>query len=232
MAEGSYKQFCPVAMAADVICTRWTLIVLREMAMGSTRFNELRRGVPRMSPALLSKRLKELEAAGLVSRTPAKNSADLFEYHLTSSGLELVPIVKAVGEWGHKWIETEASLRNAEPNLLMWDIRRNIDPAPMPKRRAIVQIIFNDMEAQRKNWWIIVEPDHETDLCSKDPGFEVDLYLSTTLRALTEAWMGFKTIPKLVDDKRLIFTGPKELVTAFIASLKLSMFAKMERMVA
>jgi DNA-binding HxlR family transcriptional regulator len=232
MAEGGYKQFCPVAMAAEVICTRWTLIVLREMAMGSTRFNELRRGVPRMSPALLSKRLKELEAAGLVARTPAKNSADLYEYHLTASGLELVPVVKAVGEWGHKWIETETSLRNAEPNLLMWDIRRNIDPAPMPKRRAIVQIIFNDLEAQRKNWWIIVEPDHETDLCSKDPGFEVDLYLSTTLRALTEAWMGFKTIPKLIDDKRLIFTGPKELETAFIASLKLSIFAKVERMVA
>lgn len=232
MAEGSYKQFCPVAMAAEIICTRWTLIVLREMAMGSTRFNELRRGVPRMSPALLSKRLKELEAAALISRTPAKNSADLYEYRLTPSGLELVPIVKSLGEWGHKWIETEASLKNAEPNLLMWDIRRNIDPAPMPKRRSIIQIIFTDLEALRRNWWIIVEPDHETDLCSKDPGFEVDLYLSTTLCALTEVWMGYKTIARLIDDKKLIFTGPKELEAAFIASLKLSLFAKVERMVA
>jgi DNA-binding HxlR family transcriptional regulator len=231
MAESHYHQFCPVAMASEVLCTRWTMILLRELAMGSTRFNELRRGIPRMSPALLSKRLKELEAAGLISRSSAKGSPELHEYRLTPSGRELIPIVKAIGEWGHKWVETEASLKNLDPKLLMWDIRRNIDPAPMPKKRCVIQIILSN-GASQQNWWIIIEPGHDVDLCSIDPGFEVDLYLSGTLRALTEAWMGYKSIARLIDEKKFVFTGSKDLKSAFIASLKLSMFAKVERMVA
>lgn len=232
MVESHYYQFCPIAMASEILCTRWTMILLRELAMGSTRFNELRRGIPRMSPALLSKRLKELEAAGLITRSSAKGSRDLHEYRLTPSGAELVPIVKAVGEWGHKWVETEASLNNLDPKLLMWDIRRNIDPAPMPKQRCVIQIILSDGSSSRQNWWIIVEPGREADLCSVDPGFEVDLYLTATLRALTEAWMGYKSIARLMDEKKLVFTGTKDLQSAFIASLKLSIFAKVERMVA
>src|SRR6186713_2389307 len=101
MAEGSYKQFCPVAMAAEILCTRWTLVLLRELIAGSTRFNELRRGVPRMSPALLSQRLKELETAGIVSRTASGSERGVFEYMLTAAGLELGPIVEAFGIWGH-----------------------------------------------------------------------------------------------------------------------------------
>ncbi|CEG10635.1 putative HTH-type transcriptional regulator YybR [Afipia felis] len=100
MAEGSYNQFCPVAMASEILCTRWTLIVLRELVCGSTRFNELRRGVPRMSPALLSKRLKELEAAGVVTRTKSAAGPDLYEYRLTPAGEELKPIIEHVGVWG------------------------------------------------------------------------------------------------------------------------------------
>src|SRR5215213_4527142 len=100
MTEGSYSQFCPVAMAAEILCTRWTVVLLRELVSGSTRFNELRRGVPRMSPALLSKRLKELEAAGIVDRVPLPRDPELYEYRLTKGGEELRPIVEAVGAWG------------------------------------------------------------------------------------------------------------------------------------
>lgn len=232
MTEGGYNQFCPVAMASEILCTRWTLIVLRELAVGSTRFNELRRGMPRMSPALLSKRLKELETAGVISRTAVHGSPDIAEYRLTQAGRDLRPIIEAVGTWGQKWIETEASLRNLDPDLLMWDIRRNIDPAPMPQQRSVIQIIFNDLDAARKNWWLVVEPDHDIDLCKIDPGFDVDLYLSATLRTLTEAWMGYKTIANLKEEQNLVFTGPKSLEAAFIASLKLSFFAKVDRLVA
>src|SRR4051794_9263399 len=173
MADGSYQQFCPVAMASEILCTRWTMILLRELVAGSTRFNELRRGVPRMSPALLSKRLKELEAAGIVSRSPVTGEPGVFEYRLTASGRDLQGVVEAVGVWGHKWIETEASLKKLDPNLLMWDMRRNLDPGPMPRRRCIIQVIFGDLPAARKNWWLIVEPDQNVDLCSVDPGFDV-----------------------------------------------------------
>src|ERR1700749_369525 len=89
MAEGSYNQFCPVAMAAEILCTRWTIVLLRELVAGSTRFNELRRGVPRMSPALLSKRLKDLEAAGIIARVPVPSEPETFEYRLTKAGADL-----------------------------------------------------------------------------------------------------------------------------------------------
>src|SRR6202035_2964477 len=141
MAEGSYNQFCPVAMAAEILCTRWTIVLLRELVAGSTRFNELRRGVPRMSPALLSKRLKDLEAAGIVERSQVAGDPDLHEYSLTAAGKDLRHVVEAIGEWGHRWVKTESSLESLDPNLLMWDIRRNIDTKPMPQRRSTIQVI-------------------------------------------------------------------------------------------
>src|SRR5438876_406640 len=106
MSIGSYQQFCPVAMAAEILCTRWTIILLREMFAGSTRFNELRRGVPRMSPALLSQRLKELEMAGIISHAASASDPGVFEYQLTESGRELGPLVEAFGVWGQRRIES------------------------------------------------------------------------------------------------------------------------------
>src|SRR5258705_8512841 len=111
MTTGSYRQFCPVAMAAEVLCSRWTIVLLRELLAGSTRFNELRRGVSRMSPALLSQRLKDLDAAGIVART-ASGDPGTFDYQFTASGRELEPIVAAIGFWGQRRIEAELSLRN------------------------------------------------------------------------------------------------------------------------
>src|SRR5690348_14093426 len=114
MTQGSYKQFCPVAMAAEILCTRWTIVLLRELIVGSTRFNDLRRGVPRMSPALLSQRLKELEAANVISRTPLGREPGVFEYRLTKAGRELEPLVQAFGVWGQRWVDSELSLQNRD----------------------------------------------------------------------------------------------------------------------
>ena len=232
MAEGGYNQFCPVAMAAEVLCTRWTLIVLRELACGSTRFNELRRGMPRMSPALLSKRLKELEASGIVTRTKAARGPDLYEYRLTAAGRELIPIVMTIGQWGHKWVNTESSLDNLDPTLLMWDMRRRIVPTSMPQRRSTIQVILSDLPELRKNWWLIVEPGKEVDLCSADPGFDVDLFLVTNLRTMTEIWMGYTTIARAKKTKDLVITGSRELEADLQNWLGFSRFAKDEKRVA
>jgi DNA-binding HxlR family transcriptional regulator len=117
MTHGSYKQFCPVAMAAEILCTRWTIVLVRELFAGSARFNDLRRGVPRMSLALLSQRLKELETAGIVCRAPSPVEPGVFEYHLTKSGRELGPLVEAFGVWGQRWVEAEPSLRHLDVSL-------------------------------------------------------------------------------------------------------------------
>jgi len=232
MPESGYNQFCPVAMAAEVLGTRWTLVLLREMVAGSCRFNELRRGVPRMSPALLSKRLKDLENAGVVTRHPVKGELATFEYRLTDAGRELKPVIDAIGCWGQRWVKTGASLENLDPNLLMWDMRRNIDPTPMPDRRVTIQVIFGDLKKAQQNWWLIVEPGQEVDLCSVDPGFEVDLYLSTDLRTMTEIWMGYTTIARAKQQGRLTPTGSRQLEAHMGTWLKLSPFAKVKKLVA
>ena len=232
MTDGGYNQFCPIAMAAEVLCSRWTFILLRELAVGSTRFNELRRGVPRMSPALLSKRLKELEAAGIVTRVRIPSEPDVYEYRLTEAGKDLRPVIEAIGVWGQKWITTAATLKHLDPDLLMWDIRRNINPEPMPPRRNTIQFIFGDCPKAQRNWWLIVEPGKAVDLCFVDPGFDVDLYLSTDLRTITEIWLGYVTIARAREDGRLTLTGNKQLMANLTSWLKLSVFAKVDKLVA
>lgn len=232
MTQGSYNQFCPVAMAAEVLCTRWTVLVLREMVMGSKRFNDLRRGVPRMSPALLSQRLKELEEADIISRRPVRGESGVFDYELTASGRELQPIIEAVGRWGHRWIESGPTLENLDPQLLMWDMRRRLDPRPMPKRRTTVQFLYPELPAAQRAWWMIVTPGEDVDLCSSDPGFDVDLYVASDLKTMTAIWLGYETVRQAVRDERVKLTGDRELSQQMQTWLGLSMFAKERKMVA
>jgi DNA-binding HxlR family transcriptional regulator len=219
----SYGQFCPVAMAAEIVCTRWTALLLRELLAGSTRFNDLHRGVPRMSPALLSKRLKELEAAGIVQRAASAGERNP-EYHLTPAGEDLRPVVFGLGVWGQRWIEAQTSLRNLDPSLLMWDMRRNLDPTPMPPRRCVIQILYPGLPRAKRNWWLIVEG-RQTDLCMVDPGFEVDLYVSTDLRTMTAIWMGLSTVEAEIRAGRLELTGDQAVKASMQQWLGLSPFA-------
>ena len=232
MSQRSYKQFCPVAMAAEVLSTRWTVVLLRELVAGSTRFNDLRRGVPRMSPALLSKRLKELEAAGVLRRDPSPVEAGVFEYRLTDAGRELESLVDAFGVWGQRWVTTELSLQNLDATLLMWDMRRNLDPTPMPPRRSVILVCYPEQAPKDRTWWLLVEPGASVDLCSVDPGFEVDLYVSTDLRTMTAIWMGLDTVRSALSDRRMMLTGRRDLADDMQSWLGLSPFSRERKMVA
>jgi DNA-binding HxlR family transcriptional regulator len=225
MTQGSYKQFCPVAMAAEVLCTRWTVVLLREMIAGSTRFNDLRRGVPRMSPALLSKRLKDLEEAGVVRRIASQSEPGIFEYHLTRAGRDLKTVVESIGIWGQHWVEAQLSLKHLDPSLLMWDMRRNLDPTPMPDRRCVIHFVYPELPAARRRWWLVVEPETEVDLCSVDPGFDVDLYVTTDLRTMTAIWMGLTTVRDSTAQGKLRLTGERRLADHMQTWLGLSPFA-------
>jgi DNA-binding HxlR family transcriptional regulator len=232
MAQGSYRQFCPVAMAAEILATRWTIVLVRELIAGSTRFNELRRGVPRMSPALLSQRLKELEQAGIVQRFPSKSEPGVFEYHLTESGRELGPLIEGFGCWGQRWVTTELSLEQLDGSLLMWDMRRNLITDPMPARRSVIQFRYPEQPLKERSYWLIVEPGAPVDLCSVDPGFDVDLYVSTDLRTMTAIWMGLDTARAAIGEERMILTGDRELADSIESWLGLSPFAKVQKLVA
>lgn len=225
MTQGSYRQFCPVAMAAEVLCTRWTIVLLREMVAGSTRFNDLRRGVPRMSPALLSQRLKDLEAAGIVTRVAAPSDPGVLEYRLTPAGQELKPIVEAMGFWGQRRIDAEVSLQHLDAQLLMWDMRRNLNTTPMPKRRSVIQFLYPERPAPERSWWLVVEPSEDVDLCSVDMGFDVDLYVATDLRTMTAIWMGLDTVRAAEASRRMALTGDRDLASAMQTWLGLSPFA-------
>lgn len=231
MANASYGQFCPVAMAAEILCTRWTIVLVRELAAGSTRFNDLRRGVPRMSPALLSQRLKDLEAAGILRRTPVPGDSGVFDYVLTRAGQELAPVVEAFGVWGKRWIDGNLSLEKLDAQLLMWDMRRGLVLDPMPARRSIVQFRYPELPAERRSWWLVVEPGSETQLCSVDPGFDVDLYVSCDLRTMTAIWMGYDTVAAAIEDRRLLLTGDDRLTASIESWLGLSPFARTNRVV-
>lgn len=229
MTQPGYKQFCPVAMASEVLGTRWTLVLLREMIAGSTRFNDLRRGVPKMSPSLLSQRLKELIEAGLVEKRPAPSDKGVFEYHLTEAGREVRPIVEAMGFWGQKWVESELSLRNLDPSLLMWDMRRNLDPEPLPDRRVVIEFLYHDVPVSKRRWWLVVEPRGGVDLCWSDPGFEVDLYVTTDLRTMTAIWMGLTTAER--EAAKIEYDGDRGIARSMQDWLGLSPFAVQEKRV-
>ncbi|MBS0328091.1 MAG: helix-turn-helix transcriptional regulator [Proteobacteria bacterium] len=225
MTQGSYKQFCPVAMAAEVLCTRWTVVLLRELVAGSTRFNDLRRGVPRMSPALLSKRLRDLEEAGIVLRAASRSEPGIFEYRLTRAGQDLEPVITSIGTWGQRWVDAQLSLENLDPSLLMWDMRRNLDTTPMPDRRCVIQFAYPELVAASRRWWLVIEPGADIDLCSVDPGFDVDLYVTTDLRTMTSIWMGLTRVLDAVSSRKLTLVGDRGLAGRMQAWLGLSPFA-------
>ena len=229
MTLGSYGQFCPVAMAAEMLCTRWTIVLVREMVAGSTRFNDLRRGVPRMSPSLLSQRLKELEVAGIVSRGPADDEPSVQEYRLTKAGHDLQSIIEAFGIWGQKWIETQATLENLDPSLLMWDMRRNLDPSPLPDRRTVISFLYPELAGGRRHWWLVVEPFGAVDLCSTDPGYDVDLWVTTNLRTMTEIWMGLARVEQVRD--KIQIEGDPAMASTMQTWLGLSPFSSQSKLV-
>lgn len=178
----NYGQFCPLAQATQVLCQPWTLIVIREFIAGSTRFNELQKGMPTMSPTLLSTRLKQLVEAGVLCKASVKG-----DYKLTQAGLELKPMVELLGAWGHRWVRSNLDENDLDAGLLMWDMRRSIDTSIFPAEKLVVQFDYPDAPKGAKTWWLISE-NNEVDLCLNDPGFEVNLMINCSLVIMTAIW--------------------------------------------
>ncbi|EKV31632.1 Transcriptional regulator, HxlR family [Caenispirillum salinarum AK4] len=219
-----YGQFCPVAQAAEIVGERWTPLVLRELLSGSHRFNDLQRGVPLMSPSLLSQRLRKLEAAGIIWR--GHDGA----YHLTPAGEELRPVIETLGAWGQRWVRTKVEEEDVDVALLMWDIRRRVS-LPEDLRadgRAVIQFRVPDAPTGKGRWWLILEDD-QADLCLHDPGFEVDLWVTANRRELAKVWMGDVAVDRAVDDGRLDLHGSPMLARSFPRWFHLSVFAGVTR---
>ena len=182
-----YGQFCPISKALEVLGERWTLLVLRELMLGSTQFNQLQRGLRRVSPTTLSKRLAELQQAGLVVRKRIARQ-DGHAYHLTAAGRELQPVLIGLGEWGMRWARGQMADAELDVGLLMADIERRIDRGALPAGRTVLHFRFTDLDRYAQ-WWLKIDGD-EGELCLDDPGDDVDVYFASTLRTMTEVWMG------------------------------------------
>lgn len=219
----SYGQFCPVAQAAEVLTERWTLLVLRELLMGSTRFNELQRGVPRMSSSLLSKRLREMERSGLLTREPLKGERG-HAYHLTPAGEALGPLVVSIGNWSREWLKREISEEEADPALLMWDVRRSVQLDRLPQEQLVTFFRYRDAEEGKRAWWLVARPDN-ADLCFTDPGFAIDLQVDAEAQAMAEVWIGQLELGAAMKAKRLKVSGPEHLVRSLPDWLGFSTFA-------
>ena len=164
----TYGQFCPVSKAMELLDERWTMLVIRGLLMGSRHLNDLRRGVPRMSPALLSTRLRTLARAGLVER---REAGGRISYTLTEAGEELRPIVVALGEWGTRWVP-DLGDADLDPHLLMWDVHRNVDLDAVPPGRTVLDFTFTDVAGKARTWWLVIDPDG-VDVRDVDPGHPV-----------------------------------------------------------
>ncbi|TDB83281.1 transcriptional regulator [Actinomadura sp. KC216] len=218
----SYYQFCPVAKAMELLDERWTLLIVRELMSGSERFNEVRRGVPRMSPTLLSKRLGQLVRAGIVTKGAGGD-----RYVLTPAGEELRPVVEALAVWGIRWIG-ELGDHDLDPKLLLWDMRRNIDHAAVPDGRTVVLFGFPDVPVRERHWWLVLEPGG-ADVCDVDPGFEVSVTVTGDLRAMVRIWRGDLRWEHALRSGEVTVRGPEPLRRAVPGWFVLPPFASAPR---
>lgn len=175
--RNSYGQYCPISRALDVLGERWSLLIIRDMLVGATRFNDLARGLPGLSRTLLSKRLQQFVEEGLVDKVGS-------EYHLTQAGRELEPVVFGIGEWGAKWSFEDPMPEELDSELLLWWIHTRLDTNGLPGRRQVFHFRFSD---DPKLFWIVVE-DGVPSLCKDDPGYDVHMTVSTDVATLYKVW--------------------------------------------
>ena len=225
MASHSYNQFCPIAKACEILEPRWTLLILCEMWSGSSRFNEIRRGVPGMSPTLFSKRLKELEAKGIIARQLIPGSTQ-YNYIITQIGNELGPILFALGQWAHKHVEADVTLECLDAGLLMWNMRRNIDCSAIKTSKTVIQFMLTEGQSSAENYWLIVKSGCDVDMCMKNPGFDVDLYIKADLKALTSVWMGLSELQHEINQQKIILLGNQPLANSIDRWMIRSKFAQ------
>jgi DNA-binding HxlR family transcriptional regulator len=223
-----YGQFCPIAKATEILGERWTFLIIRELLMGGRRFNELQRGLGGISPALLTARLKSFEAEGLLVRRRL-NGQRGYEYYPTTACEELKPIIIALGEWGLCWARHTLSADDFDIELLMLYLERSVDPAELPGSETVIQFKFRDL-AENPDWWLLVRQGR-VEICVTPPGRDVDVFFTTTIRTMTDVWMGDRSYREAVLSGDLTIEGDPALTRRISTWLRPSIFANSKRAV-
>jgi DNA-binding HxlR family transcriptional regulator len=208
-----YGQFCPIAKAAEVICDRWTPLVLRELMNGSRHFNQIAAGVPLMSRSLLAQRLRELEDAAVVASTPKRNGRGS-EYALTAAGEAVRPIIESLGMWSQRWGGADIDLGDVDDKYLPWGLSRILRHTLLGKQRAVLRLDFHGLKGSRvakRSWWLVVGAD-DVDVCFKDPGYEVDATIVADLAAFVRVLLGREPLAVALRSRAIRFDGRADIV--------------------
>ena len=213
-----YGQFCPIAKAAEVLGERWTILIVRELLLGTARFSEFQRALSQISPALLTKRLNQLVDCGLVVRKTSPEQPRA-EYHLTPAGWELQEVILGLGKWGMKWARGQMGGDELDVEMLMYDFCRRIDAARLPAGEIVVGFVFSRLP-RFAHWWIIIEANRERELCVDHPGKPVDLLIRTDVRTMAEIWAGDTAVPSAKKDGRLQLSGDPALIRTLSSWLR------------
>lgn len=217
-----YGQFCPIAKATEIIGEKWTILIIRELLMGGSRFNELQRGLSLISPTMLSKRLDSLAENGLVlkKRIPGQKG---YEYYATEPCKELLPVIRLLGDWGMRWARSNLTDKDYDVEFLMLYLKRSVKPEKLTGKQTVVRFHFSDIETY-PDWWLVIVG-KEIDLCVIDPGKDIDVYFTTTVKVMANIWMGDTTYQRAIRDGFLKLVGDKFLIRHITTWMSISEFA-------
>jgi DNA-binding HxlR family transcriptional regulator len=208
-----YGQYCPVALGSEVVADRWTPLILREMVLGSTRFNDIERGLPGISRSLLLQRLRHLERKGVVERIPARTGRGN-EYHLTDAGRDLERVIQTLGEWAVRWLFTEPEPHQVDPVTLTWWMHRRVATDRLPRHRVVIEFRYGAGTYPDTTIWLVLDPE-ECSVCINHPGFPVDLVVSTDAVAFMRVFAGVETLSEAQAAGTVRIDGPHRLVRGF-----------------
>jgi DNA-binding HxlR family transcriptional regulator len=220
-----YKQYCPVARAAEVVADRWTVLIIRELLADVAHFNELERDLPHISRSLLAERLRRLQRAGVVEHRTS-NVGKWSEYRLTAAGRELQQIIDLLGAWGARWAFGNPRPDELDPIVLLWWMRRRVNFDRIPRRRVVLQFDFRG--AAKRTYWLVIEP-LAASVCLKNPGFDIDLIVSADIWAFYQVWLGRCTLAEAVRRGKAELDGPPADVRGFAHWFALSPMAETVR---
>lgn len=221
-----YGQYCPLALSAELLCNRWTLLVISRVVEGCSTYNEIMDGLPRISPSMLSRRLKQLAAAGLIERREESRGGKS-SYYPTPAAMDLESIIDDLATWGQRWAR-DNSLDDLDVAFLAWSMHLRMDVAKMPKGRTVLEFALSSKPHGVESFWLVVE-DGEIDMCMKYPGYDTDLLIEADLRLFVEAWRGIRDLREEIRQGRIKLAGPGRLREQFPDWLLLSMYATIPR---
>lgn len=217
-----YGQFCPIAKASEIIGEKWTILLIRELLMGATRFNVFQRGLGLISPTILTKRLNSLVDDGLAVKKKIPGQQG-YEYFPTESCKELLPVIKSLGDWGMRWARNHMLEDDYDVELLMLYLQRSVQPDKLAGNESTIRFKFTDLK-ELSDWWLVAKSD-EVDVCVKDPGKDVDIYFTSSVKTMIDVWMGDVSYRSAVRNGDLKVVGPSNLTKDIFSWMNKSVFA-------